>query len=67
MICLDNVYEDYLAHHGIKGQKWGVRRYQNEDGTLTSSGRQRYGESSNGGNKKKKELTDAENRLGEKE
>lgn len=30
---------DYLAHHGIKGQKWGVRRYQNPDGTLTSEGR----------------------------
>ena len=32
----------YLAHHGIKGQKWGVRRYQNEDGTLTEAGKQRY-------------------------
>ena len=29
----------YLAHHGIKGQKWGVRRYQNEDGTLTEEGK----------------------------
>ena len=31
-----------LAHHGIKGQKWGVRRYQNDDGSLTSAGRLRY-------------------------
>ena len=31
-----------LYHHGIKGQKWGVRRYQNKDGTLTSSGKKRY-------------------------
>lgn len=33
---------DYLEHHGIKGQKWGVRRYQNPDGTLTSEGKKRY-------------------------
>lgn len=32
-----------LYHHGIKGQKWGVRRFQNEDGSLTAAGRQRYG------------------------
>ena len=32
-----------LYHHGIKGQKWGVRRYQNEDGTLTAAGQKRYG------------------------
>lgn len=39
----------YLAHHGTKGQKWGVRRYQNEDGTLTDEGRRRYGYGSESG------------------
>lgn len=32
---------DYLVHHGIKGQKWGIRRYQNPDGTLTDAGKKR--------------------------
>ena len=31
----------YLAHHGIKGMKWGVRRYQNSDGSYTSAGKNR--------------------------
>lgn len=35
-----------LTHHGIKGQKWGVRRYQNEDGSLTAAGKERERQSS---------------------
>lgn len=34
--------QEYLAHHGIKGQRWGVRRFQNPDGSLTPEGRARY-------------------------
>lgn len=35
-------YESELYHHGIKGQKWGVRKYQNADGSYTAAGRKRY-------------------------
>ena len=51
--------EEDLMHHGIKGQKWGVRRFQNEDGTWTAAGRARYGDDGDGGQKK---LTGAEKR-----
>ena len=34
-------YESTLTHHGVKGQKWGVRRFQNKDGSLTSAGKKR--------------------------
>ena len=36
------ISNDELYHHGIKGQKWGIRRYQNEDGSLTPIGKKRY-------------------------
>ena len=39
----DNISYDEIKHHGIKGQKWGVRRFQNADGSLTADGRKRYG------------------------
>lgn len=45
---ISELYHSYLeetnslCHHGIKGQKWGVRRFQNEDGTLTNEGKVRY-------------------------
>lgn len=38
----EEMYADYLEHHGIKGQKWGVRRFQNADGSLTDKGRKHY-------------------------
>ena len=43
----DNITYDEIKHHGIKGQKWGVRRYQNADGSLTAKGKQRYGTKEN--------------------
>ena len=49
---------DYIAHHGIIGQKWGVRRFQNPDGTLTEAGRKHYGYESKRTNSKVSELTD---------
>ena len=47
-----------LYHHGIKGQKWGIRRFQNPDGTLTQAGRKRY-MNYDGSYKKKKKKSKA--------
>lgn len=39
--------QNELYHHGILGQKWGVRRYQNKDGSLTAAGKRKYGTKAN--------------------
>ena len=58
--------ERYLVHHGILGQKWGVRRYRNEDGTLTEAGKARYstdGKRLDPRNMSTKQLQEANERL----
>lgn len=56
-------YSRDLYHHGIKGQRWGVRRFQNKDGSLTPRGRKRYSDDADNktekeSESKKKGLTD---------
>lgn len=41
-ILMSYYEQPYLSHHGILGQKWGVRRFQNKDGSLTAAGKKRY-------------------------
>lgn len=48
------ISESELYHHGIKGMKWGVRRYQNSDGSLTAAGKKRYTNSDGSLNEKGK-------------
>lgn len=41
-MVVKRIINDELYHHGVQGQKWGVRRYQNKDGSLTPEGRRHY-------------------------
>lgn len=58
---------DYIEHFGIKGQKWGVRRFQNEDRTLTPAGKERYNKSDSDGKKQAKEEKRAEKQKAKEE
>ena len=54
----DESSSDFLMHFGIKGQKWGIRRFQNEDRTLTEEGKKRYYNSEGAKNKSNKDDSD---------
>ena len=57
---------DYLEHYGIKGQKWGIRRYQNKDGSLTKAGLKRYSDAaSEAASKVGKAIAEGGKKLGE--
>lgn len=59
-------WNNELNHHGILGMKWGVRRYQNKDGSLTAAGRKHYGYGPNGELVKKGAIDKAFDRKAEK-
>lgn len=61
-VAMSDSSEDILSHHGILGMKWGIRRYQNADGSLTPAGRKRYGDDIPDGNKSSSGTSDTTTR-----
>lgn len=60
---LPDEWTEEVWHYGIKGQKWGIRRFQDEDGTLTAAGKKRYSES--GKAEKKSDKKDSKQKIDE--
>lgn len=56
MYVISRNTSDELMHFGIKGQKWGVRRFENFDGTLTAAGRERYRDANGSSNERHPDL-----------
>lgn len=59
----NNLAEEVLMHHGILGMKWGIRRYQNKDGSLTAAGRKHIAKDAKSFYKKSKEVKDFRKKL----
>lgn len=58
-VAIKKTDDNELMHHGVMGMKWGVRRYQNADGTLTAKGRSRMMQISSDARLQKKETNKA--------
>ena len=66
-VPIDDEVDNFLAHHGILGQKWGIRRFQNEDGTRTPLGKKHEAElDSEGSESSKKKLFNIDKKTAKK-
>ena len=64
---VEDISLDELYHHGIKGQRWGIRRYQNSDGSLKPAGRKRYNDGADGIRDEKRKLRKKLSKIKKKE
>lgn len=63
----DQLDIDYISHHGVKGMHWGVRRYQNSDGSYTALGKKRRSEGISTSNEKLSRIDKKYDRLAKKD